>query len=94
MTALRLRAGRCQCDACGLRFSSVREFDRHRTGHFAKLGEWKGTRRCLGLAQLMARGWRVDTRGYLMQGRPQRAPAAVLADCEDGAASDAAGVPS
>ena len=77
MTAPRLTAGRCQCDACGLRFTSVREFDRHRTGAYADPGQWQGSRRCLSLAELTARGWRTDPRGYWMQGRPQRAPVEV-----------------
>lgn len=79
MTGPRLTGNRCQCDACGLPFSSAREFDRHRTGTYAKPGEWQGTRRCLELAELIERGWRTDARGYWMQGRPQRAPAGVEA---------------
>lgn len=76
-TAPSLNNGRCQCSACGRLLSGVREFDRHRTGPFAKPGEWQGARRCLAPAKLIARGWRTDARGFWMQGRPQRAPAGV-----------------
>lgn len=72
-----LKAGRCQCTACGLLFSSVREFDRHRAGGYAKPGEWKGERYCRTFKELNARGWQEDARGYLHQRRPERAPAVV-----------------
>lgn len=74
-----LSGNRCQCRACGLSFTSVREFDRHRTGAYANAGEWQGSRRCLTLAELIARGWRMDARGHWMQGRPQRAPVEIRA---------------
>jgi hypothetical protein len=75
MTGLALRAGRCQCTACGLHFSSVREFERHRAGGYAKPGEWTGERYCRPLEELRAQGWREDARGFLRQGRPEGAPA-------------------
>ena len=74
-----LKAGRCKCTACGLHFSSLREFDRHRAGGYAKPGEWKGQRYCLPLEELQARGWQEDARRFLRQGRPGRAPASVEA---------------
>lgn len=77
MTGPRLTGNRCQCPTCGFPFSSVREFDRHRTGTYAKPGEWRGTRRCLTLAELIACGWRTGARGHWMQARPQRAPVEV-----------------
>lgn len=77
MIGPRLKAGRCQCMACGLYFSGVREFDRHRAGSYAKKGEWQGQRYCRSLEQLLARGWRTDARGFLSQGRPERAPVVV-----------------
>lgn len=77
MTAPKLSGNRCQCPACGLPFSSVREFDRHRVGSYAPPGQVKGSRRCLTVAELEARGWRTNTRGFYMQPRLERAPAEV-----------------
>ena len=77
--APQLTAGRCQCPACGLLLSSVREFDRHRTGGFARQGEWHGSRRCLTAEELIARGWRTNAKGYWMQSRSRRAPAGLQA---------------
>ncbi|MEJ7746150.1 MAG: hypothetical protein WKF61_05235 [Luteimonas sp.] len=77
MTGPRLTGNRCQCPACGEPFSSVREFDRHRIGAFAALGDWMHQRRCLTPAELDARGWRCNARGFRMQPRPQRAPVGI-----------------
>lgn len=74
MSRLRLKGARCQCTACGLHFTSVREFDRHRAGGYAKPGEWKGERYCRPLAELLARGWQEDARGFLFRMRQERAP--------------------
>ena len=79
MTRRALTGGRCQCMECGLYFTGTREFDRHRAGEYPPPGEWKGTRRCLYLAELKARGWRQDKAENWMQGRRERAPAAVQA---------------
>jgi hypothetical protein len=73
--SVRLVSGRCQCTNCGELFSSVREFDRHRTGSFAPAGSTAHRRRCLTVDELTARGWTQDERGYRRQGR-KRAPAA------------------
>lgn len=81
MTGPRLTGGRCQCVACGMFFTSRREFDRHRTGDYARPGEWQGNRRCLTLAELLAKGWRTNERGLWMQGRPQHAPAGLQGPC-------------
>lgn len=75
MSARRLTGGRCECPTCGLYFTSPREFDRHRAGRYAEPEERTGTRHCRSLAVLLARGWRMDLRGFLSQGRPERAPA-------------------
>jgi hypothetical protein len=86
MTA-RLISGRCQCTSCGELFSSVREFDRHRTGTFAPSGAWAHRRRCLSVDELTARGWTQDHRGFRREGR-KRAPAgmgAVRVDALTGA---------
>ncbi len=81
MTASRLTGNRCHCPSCGLAFSSVREFDRHRVGSFAEPGEWAHKRRCMTPAELDARGWRCNARGFHMQPRPQRAPVEIQAPC-------------
>lgn len=77
MTAPKLTGGRCQCPSCGLLFSSVREFDRHRVGDYAKPGQSQGNRRCLTVEELEARGWQTNARGFWSQPRPERAPADV-----------------
>lgn len=77
MSRLWLKGARCQCTDCGLHFTSVREFDRHRAGGYAKPGEWKGERYCRTLVELVAEGWREDDRGFLFKGRPERAQAAI-----------------
>jgi len=79
MTVPALSGNRCLCPACGLSFSSVREFDRHRTGPYAKPGITHGNRRCLTVAELEARGWHSNNRGFWMQPRLERAPAGVRA---------------
>lgn len=93
MTGPKLTGGRCECQACGLRFTSVREFDRHRAGGYAPPGEWQGDRHCRSLADLLARGWRMDDRGFLLQGRRERAPVRVEGDKAEGAATTVAGAP-
>ncbi len=77
MIGPRLTGNRCQCPGCNELFSSVREFDRHRIGGFAEPGEWGHKRRCMTPAELDARGWIRNVRGFWMQPRPQRAPAGV-----------------
>lgn len=77
----RLTGNRCQCAACGLYLTSPREFDRHRTGAFARAGEWRGSRRCLQVAELIERGWRQDGRGFWMQGRLEGARAGIGRPC-------------
>ncbi len=77
MTGPRLTGNRCQCTGCNELFSSVREFDRHRVGSFAEPGEWAHKRRCLTPAELDARGWRCNDRGFRRQPRPVRAPVGV-----------------
>lgn len=70
----RLVGSRCECAACGLRFTSVREFDRHRIGFYSSGGnETPVARRCMTVAELFAEGWQV-VEGMYRQPRPQRAP--------------------
>lgn len=93
MNAPKLTGARCQCPSCGLLFTSVREFDRHRTGTYAKPGEFAGHRRCLSLAQLLAKRWQMDERGYLRQGRREHAPAGLEARIPPQGATTLAGCP-
>jgi hypothetical protein len=46
-----------RCDACGLRFLSVKGFDRHRTSSYERHGK-PNTRRCLTIAEIAAKGFR------------------------------------
>lgn len=78
MTGPRLTGNRCQCPTCGEYFASARGFDRHRIGPYAKPGEWQGTRRCLTLAELQARGWERNPRGFLLTPDPRRAGVGVV----------------
>lgn len=50
MTA-RLTGQRCRCPACGLVFSTVRNYDQHRVGTFAP-----PARRCMAEDEMTARG--------------------------------------
>lgn len=88
-----LSGSRCECAGCGQLFTSVREFDRHRIGKHAKPGEYTGSRRCLSLAELLARDWQMDGRGYLRQGRRERAPAGLEARIRPEGATTLAGCP-
>lgn len=55
----RLRPGSstCECGACGLRFSGIRAFDRHRTGD-------QDHRTCLTETDLRVLGMVVNSRGH------------------------------
>lgn len=79
MTGPKLTGNRSQCSACGLLFSSPREFDRHRIGTYALPGQQAQKRRCLTSAEMEARGWDTSDRGFWMQARRERAPAAIQA---------------
>ena len=46
---------RCSCAACGLKFSSVSAFDRHRTGSFA-VTAGHSSRRCRTVAEMLKVG--------------------------------------
>lgn len=78
MTKVRLTGNRCQCPACGLLFTSPREFDRHRVGQHAGTKEWRSSRRCLSPAELLLRGWVRNARGFWMKSRPQRTPVSLM----------------
>jgi hypothetical protein len=77
MTGPTLSGNRCECPTCGEPFSSVREFDRHRIGTFAEVGEWAHKRRCMTPSEMDAAGWVCNARGFRMKARPQGAPVRV-----------------
>ena len=64
---LRLTGSRCQCPACGEYFNSTSTFDRHRVGDFAKPGQLMGTRRCLFVSDLVAKGWGRNAAGFWIE---------------------------
>lgn len=74
----RLQGARCQCTMCGDYFASVRAFDRHRVGDYAKPGHWQGTRRCMAQAELDAAGF--ERNAYGCRREPTRALVATHAD--------------
>ena len=77
MTGPQLNGCRCQCPACGVYFGSERAFDRHRVGDYALPGQWRGSRRCLPLAELLATGWVRSARGFMLAPDPRRAGAGI-----------------
>jgi hypothetical protein len=60
----RLTGNRSQCPTCGEYFNGVQPFDKHRTGRYAKPGEWQGDRRCLAVAEMRARGFIRNAAGF------------------------------
>lgn len=73
MTAPRLTGCRCQCAVCGEYFGSERAFARHRVGDYAAPRQWRGTRRCLSVSDLLGAGWHRNVRGFLLTPDPRRA---------------------
>lgn len=57
---------RNQCPACCALFSTVRNFDAHRTGRFGV------DRRCMTADEMQARGLRLDARGDWRQEGPSQ----------------------
>jgi hypothetical protein len=55
---------RCECRCCGLRFKSESAYDAHRVGTYGI------DRRCLTEAELRARGYEPDPRGYFRKPYP------------------------
>jgi len=55
---LTLTGRRCQCCGCGEYFNGERGFDRHRIGEFGI------NRRCLTVAEMIARGWYRNAAGF------------------------------
>lgn len=70
-----LAGNRCQCRACGLPFSSVRGFDRHRMSSCVKPGQPPGNQR-LTVVELEARGRRTNRRGFYTRPRLEHAQTA------------------
>lgn len=93
MSAPVLRGSRCQCAACGEFFSRPRAFDRHRVGSYAKQGEWRGDRRCLTPAEMMAKGWTRNPAGIWVTGALDGAGRARARARSGGGATPVAPVP-
>lgn len=74
MSAAALSGKQALCTCCGALFNTDSLFDRHRTGAFAKPGEWQGQRRCLSTAEMQAKGWRTNAHGFWIgkAGNPER----------------------
>lgn len=68
-----LSGKRCECAACGERFNSVSTFDRHRSGRLDH-GE---PRRCATPAELSARGWSRNARGFWIERAMGQRPATI-----------------
>ena len=73
---MKLTGNRCRCSGCSEHFNSVSVFDRHRTGTFGTLRN-PGTRRCLSVEEMQARGWLRNAAGFWITAR--RPAAAVTA---------------
>ncbi len=59
---MKLTGSMSQCTACGLVFATVRGFDGHRSGNFAK-SNGKGSRHCLTVPALLSAGYCQEERG-------------------------------
>lgn len=75
-----LTGRRCECAACGERFNSVSTFDRHRSGRL----DMCEPRRCANPAELSARGWSRNARGFWIERAMTRQPATVPVRAEIG----------
>ena len=74
---LALTGCRCQCPTCFDYFGNVVGFDRHRVGAFARPGELAHKRRCRTPADLHARGWVRNERGFWLRPSAQRGPVGI-----------------
>jgi hypothetical protein len=63
MPELGLGTNSCECTDCGEFFNSVYGFDKHRVFAVPDVEDWD-TRTCLTPAQLRARGWLKNARGF------------------------------
>lgn len=68
----KLTGRRCQCCGCGEYFNGERGFDRHRVGVYGV------NRRCLSVAEMIARGWYRNTAGFWAMARLDSARRAQL----------------
>ncbi len=57
---------RCRCSGCGAHFTSTTAFMEHRIGRHGV------DRGCLGLGDMLLRGQRVRTDGYITTSKPSR----------------------
>lgn len=65
---MKLTGNRCQCTGCGEYFNSAYTFDGHRVGLFAPINR-PNTRRCLTVAEMMAKGWLRNDAGFWISGK-------------------------
>lgn len=66
MSRERLTGNQCQCTGCGEFFARVSTFDKHRTGAY------DGSRCCLSVAEMEAKGWSLTEAGFWV--RAKRVP--------------------
>lgn len=64
----RLSGSRCLCRGCGEYFNSATTFDGHRVGAFGSVRA-PGTRRCLTVGEMLARGWLQNAAGFWITGK-------------------------
>lgn len=72
MSGKALTGRRCLCTACGEYFNSESVFDHHRTGRFER-GGVAGSRRCLSVSEMLARGWSLNRAGFWITKQRQEA---------------------
>jgi hypothetical protein len=76
---MKLTGNRCRCSGCGEHFNSASAFDRHRTGTYGT-SRHSGTRRCLTVPEMQARGWLKNGAEFWVMGK--RPPNAVTSRVE------------
>lgn len=61
---MKLGNRRCQCSECREYFNSTGAFDKHRTGAYAKPGQWQGNRRCRSIEEMTGLGMLKNPAGF------------------------------
>lgn len=72
MVELTRGTDKCRCAACGEYFARSGLFTKHRVGNWQERG---ANRRCLTVAQMSKRGWKMDAEGF-WRGPPMSAKVA------------------
>lgn len=60
---MKLTGDRCRCSGCGEYFNRSSTFTAHRVGPYAPINR-PNTRRCLTVAEMQAKGWRLNAAGF------------------------------